>query len=86
MRSEMLKSYEAIYEDGRLKWLGDRPAAKRLKVIVTVLEEESDIDDAAMRKILFEQAKGCVPPEKSIEEIDADIREMRSEWERDWDR
>jgi hypothetical protein len=35
----MLKSYEAIYENGEMKWLVDRPSAHSARVVVTVLEE-----------------------------------------------
>jgi hypothetical protein len=35
----MLKSYEAIYENGQLKWLSDAPPVTSARVIVTVLEE-----------------------------------------------
>ena len=35
----MLHSYQAIYEHGRLQWLGDAPSETRVKVIVTVLDE-----------------------------------------------
>lgn len=82
----MLKSYEAVYEDGTLRWLREQPSAKRMKVIVTVLEEEASAEGALTRKDLLQLTKGCVRPGKSIEEIDADIREMRQEWEREWDR
>ena len=37
----MLKSYEAIYENGQLKWLKDNPPIKSARVIVTILEENS---------------------------------------------
>ena len=37
----MLHSYEAIYDHGQLKWLKDAPKQARVRVIVTVLEEES---------------------------------------------
>jgi hypothetical protein len=37
----MLHSYEAIYDHGQLKWLKDAPKPARMRVIVTVLEEES---------------------------------------------
>ncbi|MFH0825966.1 MAG: hypothetical protein V2B18_24690 [Pseudomonadota bacterium] len=33
----------------------------------------------------LDQTKGCVRPGWSIEESDADIREMRTGWQRDWD-
>ncbi|PSB58004.1 hypothetical protein [Chamaesiphon polymorphus] len=36
----MLKSYEAIYENGEMKWLLDRPSlVHSARVVVTVLEE-----------------------------------------------
>ncbi|WNZ26480.1 hypothetical protein HJG54_07225 [Leptolyngbya sp. NK1-12] len=35
----MLKSYEAIYENGQVKWLSDAPPITSARVIVTVLEE-----------------------------------------------
>ncbi len=81
----MLKSYEAVYEDGKLRWIREQPASKKMRVIVTVLEEENDLEAATARKTLFERTRGCVSPGKSIEEIDADIRKMRAEWEREWD-
>ena len=82
----MLKSYEAVYEEGRLRWIREQPAAKRMKVIVTVLEEDTDVQLATTRKELMERTKGCVRPGKSLEEIDADVRQMRDEWQREWDK
>lgn len=35
----MLKSYEAIYENGQVKWLGEKPEVESARIIVTVLEE-----------------------------------------------
>ena len=35
----MLKSYEAIYENGQVKWLEEQPSIQSARVIVTVLEE-----------------------------------------------
>jgi len=32
-----LKSYEAIYDHGQMKWLGDRPQVEEARVIVTIL-------------------------------------------------
>ncbi len=37
----MLKSYEAVYEDGQVKWLGESPPINSARIIVTVLEESS---------------------------------------------
>lgn len=78
----MLKSYEAVYEDGTLRWLREQPAAKRMKVIVTVLEEETVAQGTSARKALLQRTKGCVTPGRSIQEIDAEVRHMREEWER----
>lgn len=38
----MLKSYEAIYENGQVKWLSEQPVAASARIIVTVLEENHD--------------------------------------------
>ncbi len=35
----MLKSYEAIYENGQVKWLSEQPSVRSARVIVTILEE-----------------------------------------------
>lgn len=35
----MLKSYEAIYENGQIKWLMEQPEIKSARIIVTILEE-----------------------------------------------
>lgn len=35
----MLKSYEAFYENGQVKWLAEQPEIKSARVIVTILEE-----------------------------------------------
>jgi hypothetical protein len=37
----MLKSYEAIYENGQVTWLAEQPHVKNARVIVTILEETS---------------------------------------------
>lgn len=35
----MLKSYEAVYENGQLRWIAEQPLAHSARVIVTVVEE-----------------------------------------------
>ncbi len=81
----MLKTYEAIYEDGKLRWVREQPVGRRMKVMVTVLENEPDAQTVAAGKEIWRRSKGCVTPGKSIEEIDAYIRRIRAEWEREWD-
>lgn len=39
----MLKSYEAIYENGQVTWLDEQPSVQSARVIVTVLEEKPKV-------------------------------------------
>ena len=39
----MLKSYEAIYDHGQVKWLSDEPQVISARVIVTILEETAPL-------------------------------------------
>jgi hypothetical protein len=39
----MLKSYEAIYEQGQIKWLTEQPQVTSARIIVTVLEESNSL-------------------------------------------
>ena len=36
----MLRSYKAIIEDGKIKWLGSEPEISKAHVIVTILSNE----------------------------------------------
>jgi hypothetical protein len=38
-----LQSYEAIYDHGQMKWLGDKPQVEEARVIVTILSGSSAI-------------------------------------------
>ena len=49
----MLKSYEAIYENGQIKWLADRPEVLAARVVVTVLEETNGALQPSMKKRTF---------------------------------
>lgn len=35
----MLKSYEAIYENGQVRWLTEQPQVNSARIIVTILED-----------------------------------------------
>ncbi len=39
----MLKSYEAVYQKGKLKWLVDKPPIVSARIIVTILEENTPV-------------------------------------------
>ena len=41
----MLKSYEAVIENGQIKWLADQPQITSARVIVTILEEAERSED-----------------------------------------
>ncbi|NOT17944.1 MAG: hypothetical protein HOP20_07775 [Sulfuriferula sp.] len=38
----MLRSYEAIYDHGVVRWLGDQPVEEEMRVIVTILPKQTD--------------------------------------------
>jgi len=59
----MLKSYEAIYDNDHLNWLGEKPSANRIKVIVIV--EEKSVKKIPHHSI--QQLKGIAPkPDTAI--------------------
>ena len=37
----MLKSYEAIYDHGRIQWLSEQPKVEHFKMLVVVEQSES---------------------------------------------
>ncbi|MEI6707902.1 MAG: hypothetical protein WCK96_12305 [Methylococcales bacterium] len=62
----MLKSYEAIYDNGKLNWLGTKPNLTKAKVIVVIEESETETQQS------IKQLKGIAPkPERvmSLEEM-----------------
>lgn len=78
----MLKSYAAIYQKGHLNWLDDIPSQDNMKVIVTFVEAIPQLQAPLFnaQKIL-QQAWNCLEKKQTIQQIDADIAKMRSEWE-----
>ena len=46
----MLRSYEAIYDQGQLRWLKDAPQETPLRVIVTVIEEAATAEPAPRKR------------------------------------
>jgi hypothetical protein len=66
----MLKSYEAIFENGQVRWLTEQPEIKSARVIITILEEtvlaaegaESLID----RGLKLEELGGSEPQVQDI--------------------
>lgn len=46
----MLQSYEAIYDHGIIKWLGDQPADIGARVIVTILPNKTASPASSMSR------------------------------------
>ena len=83
----MLKSYEALYHNGHLHWLGmppPREIEKRHVMVIVDLDKKVDSPTTDIRRLLA-QSRGCIKPLRAINDIDKDIVQMRSEWDREWD-
>ncbi len=76
----MLKSYAAIYKQGRLEWLDDAPEQEGIQVIVTFVDTLPQKSPAHVMSILAD-AWGSVQPPKTVAQIDDDIAQMRNEWD-----
>jgi hypothetical protein len=80
----MLKSYEAIVEDGQVKWLTEQPELKSARVIVTILEEaESPLTQSTLSVSSSDNAKpfleDAVPVDKGVEllvNVDTKLEEL----------
>jgi hypothetical protein len=61
----MLKSYEAIYEHGQVRWLEEQPPIRSARIIVTILEEtvpdESPHPEASLLATLGGSQPGLQP-------------------------
>jgi hypothetical protein len=79
----MSKTYEAIYEDGHLQWLGAHPGAGRHRLRVTIIDDRPP--QYALQEVhrMLEATRGAWGRGKTLEDIDAEIDRMRSEWDRE---
>lgn len=82
----MLKSYEAVYQNGQLHWVGARPPKEIEHQHVMVIVDLDKLDAQPTKNIrrLIENSRACVKPLMDIDEIDASVLKMRSEWDREW--
>lgn len=78
----MLKSYEAMYEKGRLKWVQGKPEIEDGEKVIVVVEtrvppkrRKQEIHKA------LKEARGAWGTGKSLAEIDREIEARRTE---DW--
>jgi hypothetical protein len=80
----MLKSYEAIVENGQVKWLTEQPELKSARVIVTILEDaESPLTQSTLPVSSSDNAKlfleDAVPVDKGAEllvNVDTKLEEL----------
>jgi hypothetical protein len=76
----MLKSYEAVYNHGRLHWIHQAPPelAKETRVIV-VLDIPQHQEENAQESIhaLLQRTRGSLGRGKTLQEIDQEIQVMR---------
>jgi hypothetical protein len=79
----MSKTYEAIYENGHLQWLGEQPGAGRHRLQVTIIDASPPQHSSQEVHRMLEATQGAWGRGKTLEEIDAEIDRMRAEWDRD---
>jgi hypothetical protein len=76
----MLKSYEAIYEHGQLRWLGQEPAVTSARVLVVIEEAQTDAREQDIDQLL--QATSGAWGNKPVQEVREMIEQQRqSDWE-----
>jgi len=78
----MLNTFEAIYEDGRLKWLSERPDAGQHPVLVTILNRDVRSQESRDVRHILEATRGAWGCDKSLDALDAELDQLRSEWGR----
>ena len=83
----MLKSYEAIYSHGYLRWINQAPPEpeKEMRVVVVMdIHPEPQKTQENIRELL-RRTRGSMGKGKTLDEIDAEICTMRNEWKREWE-
>ncbi len=85
----MLRSYEAIYSHGQLQWLDQAPPeeAEDQRVLVIV-----DLNDHVAKQVkkneireLLQRTREALATNKTPEEIDSELKDMREEWKQKWE-
>jgi hypothetical protein len=79
----MSKTYEAIYEDGHLQWLGGHPGAGRHRLQVTTIDDRPPQYSLQEVHRMLEATRGAWGRGKTLEDIDAEIDRIRAEWDRE---
>jgi hypothetical protein len=84
----MLKSYEAIYDHGKIEWLSDVPDVEQARVIITLLPQASGANVGQIPSSANEKAADDLLADsfgawgkRSVVEVTATIEAQRSQ---DW--
>jgi hypothetical protein len=77
-----MPTYEAIYEDGQLEWIGDEPAPGRHRVQVRVLDSDSQKHNRKDVRRMLERTRGAWGTDKTLEEVEEEVQKLRNEWDR----
>lgn len=76
----MLKSYEAIYDNGHIQWLSEPPKTQRFKMLVVIEQPEEPATDEQTAEMLLAETNGAWG-KSSLAEINAMIETQRqSDW------
>ena len=84
----MLKSYEAIFEKGSLKWIDKEPDIEDGTQVIVVVDTPSlsKYRREEIRKVL-DETRGTWGSGKTLDEIDREVDAMRTaSWEGDGER
>ena len=79
----MRNTYEAVYENGHLEWLGEPPGAGRHRLLVMVVSTSPPRHSLQEVHRLLEATRGAWGHGKTLEDIDAELARMRAEWDRE---
>ena len=71
----MLKSYEAIYDHGRVEWLTEAPKPERFRMLVLIEQAELSGGDQAADAVLAESFGAW--GQRSVADVDAMIESWR---------
>ncbi|RKZ50732.1 MAG: hypothetical protein DRR16_33335 [Candidatus Parabeggiatoa sp. nov. 3] len=83
----MLQTYEAIYNGQQFRWLNDIPPKrdKEVHVVIVMDVEKTIVKSKPNIHDVLQRTRGAWGKGKTLDEIDAEIHTMRSEWEGKWD-
>jgi hypothetical protein len=83
----MAKSYQAVYEQGQLRWLDTPPNVQKARVLVTILDADSRTETPRAKQIRqrLEQTRGAWGKATDPATLEAKIKALRDEWQRPWE-